>query len=94
MNSSFDLGRTSGRDVYFRVVGEKGLVWKGYLVEGEGLKAMVVLTLAVTLPTPEFPPVTITTFPDRSGVSASENRGFPGKNSEEMDNNEPMLVIG
>jgi hypothetical protein len=36
-------------------------------------------TFAVSNPSPVFPPVTMTTLPDRSGISFADQVGFDGK---------------
>lgn len=41
--------------------------------------------MTVSLPMPVYPPVTIITFPLRSGISSTENVGFGGKNWLNVD---------
>ncbi len=50
---------------------------------------MIELTLTVSLPIPVFPPVTIVTFPERSGISFAIHFGAGGRNCAMKDRMPP-----
>ena len=53
----------------------------------------VVHTLAVSFPRPVLAPVTIMTFPDKSGMSVTAYLGLGGKDSESMDDNVIPIAV-